>query len=66
MEDREKLRHLAAHWEEHNRDHAETYRSWAEKMRISGDNVVAEILLEIANETEAIGEVIKKLEKLLK
>lgn len=51
MDNREKLRHLAAHWEEHNRNHAETYRTWAIKMKESGGNAVAELLDEIADRT---------------
>lgn len=32
----EKLKKILEHWQRHNEDHAETYRSWAEKARQNG------------------------------
>jgi hypothetical protein len=44
VNEREKLRHLLHHWREHNREHAEVYREWAERVSASGNKELAEIL----------------------
>lgn len=41
LTDIEKLRHLLPHWREHNADHAEEFRSWAEKARAFGADEAA-------------------------
>jgi len=66
MEEREKLKHLVAHWEEHNSDHADTYRNWAGKMNAGGDDEAAGILEEIAKRTDEMGRLFQDLAKALK
>jgi hypothetical protein len=39
--DLEKLRVLLAHWAEHNREHAEEFRRWAERVEQLGVKEVA-------------------------
>jgi len=65
MEDMDKLRHLLGHWIEHNDGHLETYREWASKAREAGRNDVADVLEEIARETEALGDLFSKAEGLM-
>jgi len=66
MKDVEKLKHLAAHWEEHNRDHAETYRTWANKMKETGEHEVSRVLEEIADRTNDLDRLFSDLLKVLK
>lgn len=54
MDDRDKLKHLVEHWREHEREHADTYRMWAGKMRDLGEQEVAECLEEIARVSEEL------------
>ncbi|MGW8273017.1 MAG: hypothetical protein ACWGN7_06475 [Thermodesulfovibrionales bacterium] len=54
MDDRDKLRHLAEHWQQHEREHANTYRTWAGKMKDLGEEEVAECLGDIARASEAL------------
>ena len=63
----EKMAKLIDHWLQHNTDHAESYREWAEKARVHRQEGVGEILEDIAAATlalnrkfEEIGEKIKK------
>ncbi len=41
MNDSEKLRVLLSHWIEHNTEHAEEFRRWAEKAGDAASDVVA-------------------------
>jgi hypothetical protein len=41
MNELEKLKHLLHHWKEHNDEHAETYRQWAEKASLMGNKDLA-------------------------
>ena len=59
----EKLRILLEHWMEHNHEHAETYIQWVEKAVAAGNNDVAEMLKEIAAETEKIDTLFEKARK---
>ncbi|GBD98562.1 hypothetical protein BMS3Abin07_00582 [bacterium BMS3Abin07] len=54
MDDKEKLTHLVSHWREHNSEHAETYRKWAQKMADAGEGEAERILSEIAVKTEEL------------
>lgn len=60
MEDIEKLKKLIEHWEEHNAEHAETYRQWVEKAREMGRDDIADLLGEIAEKTKGIEDLFKK------
>ncbi|MEW6571876.1 MAG: hypothetical protein AB1390_12030 [Nitrospirota bacterium] len=58
MEDLEKLKRLLHYWMEHNNEHAEVYRDWAEKTSSLGNKALSEILGRLSAET-------KKLNRLL-
>jgi len=61
---REKLKHLLAHWIEHNREHAEKYKEWAEKLEKDEPDVSA-ILKNVAEKMNEIEDLLKlALEKL--
>jgi hypothetical protein len=51
MDSIEKLRRLIPHWQEHNREHAESYRRWAEEARLAGCQKVADTLERLYRET---------------
>ena len=50
----EKAKKLIAHWTKHNRDHAQSYRQWAEIFRQNG-------LGSAANELESAAELTEKI-----
>ena len=65
LTDMGKLAHLLEHWQGHNLDHAENYRSWAEKAEASGRQEAAEILRQAAEATDRMNELFAQaLEKL--
>jgi hypothetical protein len=41
MRDIEKLRVLLPHWLEHNTEHADSFRTWAERARAAGEEHIA-------------------------
>jgi|Deesub1362B_J571_1020462.scaffolds.fasta_scaffold00156_26 hypothetical protein len=51
MELMEKLRRLISHWQEHNREHAESYRRWAQEASLAGYQEIAEVLDRLYRET---------------
>jgi hypothetical protein len=49
-DDREKLTKLLGYWVEHNQEHSEEFKEWAEKARDMGEaEAAAEILEAVAN-----------------
>jgi len=68
MEIIEKLKKLLPHWQNHNREHAETFKKWAEKAEADGYNDLSELLNRLYEEfikidsifEEAIKEINKK------
>lgn len=66
MDDIEKLRHLVSHWQEHNQEHARTYREWAERMKKAGEDGAERILLRIAEKSEELEEDFKNLTSALR
>lgn len=52
MDDISKLRHLLEHWREHNDEHAETYRQWAEKAATLGNKELSEVLGKLYHEAK--------------
>jgi len=50
--ERDKLRVLLKYWVEHNREHSQEFREWAEKARASGEAEVAAELLEAVRAME--------------
>lgn len=65
MTDQEKVRALLPHWIEHNAEHASEFRSWAERVRATGQEEVAEEIALAAKElgwvNEALSAALKKL-----
>jgi phage shock protein A len=66
-DDRSKLQTLLNYWVEHNREHSDEFREWAEKARQMGEAEIAdEILQAVANMekvTELLSATLKKLEE---
>ena len=54
MKDREKLKHLLHHWQEHNHEHAATYKEWAERASSSGHGELSKILGRLYEETRRL------------
>jgi hypothetical protein len=54
MDDLQKLKHLLHHWKEHNNEHAETYRDWAEKASSIGNEELSKILGNLYHETKKL------------
>jgi len=52
MNELDKLKYLLFHWKEHNDEHAETYRQWAEKAATLGNNELSEVLGKLCDETK--------------
>ena len=63
----EKLKILLDHWIEHNKEHGEEFREWAEKAREVGKVVVHEDMLRAAGHMDKASESLRKaLEELNK
>lgn len=63
----EKLKILLDHWIEHNKEHGEEFREWAEKARYLGEAVVQEDMLDAAQNVDKASESLRKaLEELNK
>ncbi len=54
MNELEKLEKLFYHWKEHNMEHAETYRKWADKTARLGQHKLSEILARLSDDTKAM------------
>lgn len=54
MTELEKLDKLLGHWKEHNMEHAETYREWAEKTALIGRQDLSDILTRLYNDAKAM------------
>lgn len=65
MGDLDRLKVLISHWIEHNREHAQTYREWAEKTEAISRRDIATILHEISSETERMNDLFEKVRGLL-
>lgn len=65
MDDLEKLKHLVAHWKEHNEEHAQTYLDWSKRADDAGKGELAGILRELAEGTMKMGELFEKAGGLL-
>lgn len=68
MDDREKLPIIIKHWIEHNEDHIEEYRQWAEKaaeLGLAGVKArITEAVKEIIQSNNLLKEALKELEVL--
>jgi nickel/cobalt exporter len=56
MNDLDKLQVLLPHWIEHQAEHADELRSWAERIRLAGREDVAERLLAAADSLQQAGD----------
>ena len=56
MSDQEKLRTLLAYWIEHNLDHAQEFRRWAQRAEAFGSKEVASKLEAAAQEMTAVND----------
>jgi len=60
MDEREKLKLMLAHWVEHNREHGEEFREWAEKARAMGEAGAADEILAAARAMDEAGNLLTK------
>lgn len=63
MEIVERLRKLIVHWQEHNEEHAKSYKKWAEEAEASGFHKVAELLGKVHEETVKINSLFEEARK---
>lgn len=54
--DEDKLRILLPHWIEHNSEHAEEFRQWAERVRLSGHEETANKIMTAASQLTQVNE----------
>lgn len=54
MDDLERLKVMLEHWLEHNREHARTYKEWAERADAMGRKDIARVLSDISLESERL------------
>jgi nickel/cobalt exporter len=62
MNELEKLRILLPHWVEHNAEHADEFRTWAERLQLAGEAGVAERLLVAAALLDNAHDLLSKLQ----
>jgi hypothetical protein len=60
MEDLEKLKRLIPHWMEHNDEHAETYKNWAEKASSVDMKELSMILIKLHQESKKLRELFEE------
>ncbi len=66
MNSMEKLGKLLLHWQEHNEEHARSYKRWAEEAEAFGFHRVAEILEQVHEETLKINSLFEEARKEVK
>ena len=60
-----RLRILLGHWIDHNREHGEEFREWADRVREVGEAGAGDDIAQAAQEMEKAGELLARaLEKL--
>jgi len=60
ISEKEKLKKLLDYWIEHNKEHGEEFKEWAEKAEAFGEATVCEDLLEAAESTNKANEFLLK------
>jgi hypothetical protein len=60
MDELKKIKRLLNHWMEHNDEHAEIYRSWAEKASSLGKEELSETLKRLYRETKKLNSLFKE------
>ncbi|HXX57564.1 MAG TPA: hypothetical protein VEI96_06150 [Thermodesulfovibrionales bacterium] len=63
MNEFEKLKRLLDHWQEHNDEHAETYKDWAEKAASFGNKELSGILESLHKQTKELSALFEKARK---
>ena len=58
--DKAKLRILLAHWIEHNKEHGQEFREWAEKASALGETKAGEDMLAAAAEMDRANEALSR------
>jgi hypothetical protein len=65
MDEVEKLKKLIPHWMEHNDEHAETYKDWAEKMSSLEKKELSEILIRLHQESRKLKALFKEAMRMI-
>lgn len=60
MDELKKLKKLLNYWMEHNDEHAEVYRNWAEKASSLGKEELSEIFEKLYRKTKKLNSLFKK------
>ncbi|GAB4422946.1 MAG: hypothetical protein OHK0032_18220 [Thermodesulfovibrionales bacterium] len=60
MDEFEKLKRLLNHWMEHNNEHAETYREWAEKASSLGNEELSKTLHRLNQDTKRLNKLFEE------
>jgi hypothetical protein len=67
IDERDKLRALLNYWVEHNREHSQEFKEWADKAKILGEVEVAEEIRQAAREMDKasglLSQSLKRLEE---
>jgi nickel/cobalt exporter len=64
-DDKTKLKTLLNYWVEHNQEHSEEFKEWADKARQMGEAEVAEEILQAVGNMEKVSEILTKTLKRL-
>jgi nickel/cobalt exporter len=64
-DDKAKLKTLLNYWVEHNQEHSEEFKEWAEKARQMGEAEAAEEILQAVGNMEKVSEILTKTLKRL-
>lgn len=64
-EERKKLATLLDYWIDHNDEHGQEFREWAEKMKETGEEEIYVELYRAVNEMEKAGEYLRKARKIM-
>ncbi len=59
-EERVKLKTLLNYWVEHNQEHSQEFKEWADKARQMGEAEVAEEILQAVENMEKVSEILTK------
>ena len=60
-----KIKILLGHWIEHNHDHAEEFRDWAERVKAIGNSAASDDIAQAAEKMETASELLSQaLDKL--
>ena len=59
-DDRKKLKNLLEYWVEHNREHAQEFREWAEKARGMGEIEIEEEMLQAVGHMDRVTDMLTK------